>query len=179
MEQIYKKYTYRVRWSEEDSEYLATVAEFPSLSWLEEEQADALAGITNLVKEVLEDMAECGEEIPVPYSTREYSGNVRLRIPPEQHRELAIRAAEENVSLNRLICALISRPVEAQRVSSIARATSKPEQSADSTAEATAIRAQQAERFRLVVSNESAANTASETERLIPKHTFEEWPKEM
>lgn len=29
------KFTYQVSWSEEDQEYVATVAEFPSLSWLD------------------------------------------------------------------------------------------------------------------------------------------------
>lgn len=32
-----------------------------------------------------------------------YSGEFKLRIPPELHRELAIKAAEEKVSLNRLV----------------------------------------------------------------------------
>ena len=32
----------------------------------------------------------------------------RIRVPPEQHRELAIRAAEEGVSLNRYLCSLLS-----------------------------------------------------------------------
>ena len=110
MGQDVTKYTYRVRWSEEDGEYLATVAEFPSLSWLEENQADAFEGIVKLVRDVIEDMEAVGEKVPVPFSMREYSGNVRLRIPPEQHRELSVRAAEEGVSLNRLLCSLISRP---------------------------------------------------------------------
>lgn len=110
MGQDVTKYTYRVRWSEEDGEYLATVAEFPSLSWLEEDQASAFTGIVSLVRDVVEDKAADGEEVPAPLSVREYSGNVRLRMPPAQHRELAIRAAEEGVSLNRLLCSLISRP---------------------------------------------------------------------
>lgn len=110
MGQDVTKYTYRVRWSEEDGEYLATVAEFPSLSWLEENQADAFEGIVNLVRDVVEDMEADGEKVPTPFSMREYSGSVRLRIPPEQHRELTVRAAEEGVSLNRLLCSLISRP---------------------------------------------------------------------
>ena len=29
-----KHYTYRVSWSREDGEYVATIVEFPSLSWL-------------------------------------------------------------------------------------------------------------------------------------------------
>lgn len=105
-----KHYTYRVQWSEEDGEYLATVAEFPSLSWLEPDMRDAISGLVSLVDAVLQDMEDRGERIPEPLSLRTYSGNVRLRMPPEQHRDLAMLAAEEGVSLNRLICSLISRP---------------------------------------------------------------------
>ncbi len=36
------KYTYRVMWSEEDQEYIGLCAEFPSLSWLEEDPIAAL-----------------------------------------------------------------------------------------------------------------------------------------
>jgi hypothetical protein len=35
-------YIYRVAWSPEDGEHVATVAEFPSLSWLAPTQAEAL-----------------------------------------------------------------------------------------------------------------------------------------
>ena len=36
-----ERYTYRVSWSSEDGEHLATVAEFPSLSWLDEGPSEA------------------------------------------------------------------------------------------------------------------------------------------
>lgn len=104
---VAERYTYRVRWSDEDSEFLATVAEFPSLSWLDQSQAEALLGLVRLVGDVVEEMQETGEHVPVPFGERVFSGNVRLRMPPEQHREMAMRAAEEGVSLNRLLCSLI------------------------------------------------------------------------
>ena len=37
-------YTYRVAWSAEDGEHVATVAEFPSLSWLAPTQAGSWCG---------------------------------------------------------------------------------------------------------------------------------------
>lgn len=110
MTQDARQYTYRVRWSEEDGEFLATVAEFPSLSWLEEDMGDALTGLVTLVSETVREMESAGETVPRPLSLRSYSGNIRLRMPPEQHRDLSIQAAEEGVSLNRLLCSLISRP---------------------------------------------------------------------
>lgn len=96
-------YAYRVFWSQQDNAYIATVAEFPSLSCIEETQSDAFFGIVAVVGTILEEMAESGEEPPVPFAGRTYSGKFALRIPPEKHRELAIEAAEQHVSLNQLV----------------------------------------------------------------------------
>ena len=59
-------YAYRVRWSVDDRELLATVAEFPSLSWLGEDQTAALRGLVALVSEVVDDMQVSGEPVPEP-----------------------------------------------------------------------------------------------------------------
>ncbi len=97
------RYTYRVTWSEEDREYVGLCAEFPSLSWLNATPEKALAGIRKLVKECLSEMQARGEAVPEPISAKNYSGKFMVRLPPEVHRSLAIQAAEEGVSLNRLI----------------------------------------------------------------------------
>jgi len=94
-------YTYRISWSSEDSEYVATCAEFPSLSWLED-QVEALTGIKRLVGDVVSDMRENGETIPTPIADQSFSGKFLVRLPPELHRRLALEAAEAGVSLNRL-----------------------------------------------------------------------------
>lgn len=101
------KYTYRVIWSEEDGEFVGLCAEFPSLSWLASTQVDALSGIVNLVKDVLADMAEQGEDIPRPLSLRSFSGRFVVRTTPETHRRLAIHAEEAGVSLNRYINSML------------------------------------------------------------------------
>jgi predicted HicB family RNase H-like nuclease len=48
-------------------------------------------------------MAANREMIPEAISEKKYSGKFQIRIPPHQHRLLAIKAAEEGVSLNRYI----------------------------------------------------------------------------
>ncbi len=103
MAKFFDRYTYRVTWSEEDQEYVAMCAEFPSLSWLDETQEGALSGIRSLVIECLGDMKENGESIPVALATKKYSGKFMVRVPPETHRHLTIEAAEAGVSLNRLV----------------------------------------------------------------------------
>ncbi len=101
-------YTYRVTWSAEDGEHVGLCAEFPSLSWLAPTPAKALAGIQRVVRDVLSDMRSTGETLPEPLADRTYSGKFLVRVPPETHRALAIRAAEEGVSLNRLVSARLA-----------------------------------------------------------------------
>ena len=102
------RYTYRVTWSPEDSEYVGLCAEFPSLSWLARTPEDALAGIRKTVKAAVKDMDAAGELVPVPLAVKHYSGQFRIRIPPSAHRSLALEAAEQGVSLNRLASAKLS-----------------------------------------------------------------------
>jgi predicted HicB family RNase H-like nuclease len=75
----------------------------PSLSWLDEDRMKALDGIVSVVKEVLDDMRESGENPPVAFSERNFSGELRLRMPPRLHQRLAVEAAEQGTSINKLI----------------------------------------------------------------------------
>ena len=102
-------YTYRITWSAEDGEHLGLCAEFPSLSWLAPSPGEALSGIRELVSGVLVDMRANAESPPEPLADRIYSGRFMVRVPPETHRELAIEAAEERVSLNRLVSVRLAR----------------------------------------------------------------------
>ena len=103
------KYAYRVNWSEEDGEHVGRCAEFPSLSWLAPSPEAALRGIRRVVAEVLTDLQHEGEPVPEPLATRSYSGKFMVRVPPELHRLLALQAAEEGVSLNRLASSKLGR----------------------------------------------------------------------
>ena len=60
------KYTYCVQWSEEDKQYVGTVQEFPSLSWLDDTPSAALDGIQRTVSEAIQLLQEDGKEIPQP-----------------------------------------------------------------------------------------------------------------
>lgn len=101
-------YTYRVTWSQEDGEYLGLCVEFPSLSWLASSPEEALSGIRNVAAEVVADMQSSGELIPSALAEKTYSGEFRVRIPPLVHRSLAMEAAEQGISLNRLASAKLA-----------------------------------------------------------------------
>ncbi len=101
-------YTYKVTWSDDDNEYVGLCVEFPSLSWLASTQQAALKGIGVVVADVICDMRECHEQIPEPLASKRFSGKFMVRIPPNIHRHLALEAAEEGISLNRLASAKLA-----------------------------------------------------------------------
>ncbi len=101
-------YTYRVTWSAEDKEHVGLCAEFPSLSWLAPTPEKALAGIRRVVAEVVDEMTSSGESVPEPLAERKFSGRFMVRIPSLVHRTLATEAAEQGVSINRLVSAKLA-----------------------------------------------------------------------
>ncbi len=102
-------YTYRVTWSTDDEEYVGLCTEFSSLSWVASTPEAALKGIRNVVADVVKDMQANNEKIPEPMAIKNYSGKFMVRVPPEIHRALALKAAEAGVSLNRLASSKLSQ----------------------------------------------------------------------
>jgi predicted HicB family RNase H-like nuclease len=102
-------YAYSVMWSDADQAYIGRVAEFESLAAHGASPIAALQEIVEVVRYVLEDLAESGEDIPPPLSKRHFSGNLRLRMPEQLHRALALEAAQQHVSLNQWINLKLSR----------------------------------------------------------------------
>lgn len=96
------RYTYRVTWSAEDTEHVGLCAEFPSLSWLASTPEAALEGIRTLVADTVQDLQAHHETVPQAFAEKHFSGQFRVRVTPEVHRMLAIKAAEQGVSMNHL-----------------------------------------------------------------------------
>lgn len=103
-------YAYRVVWSSEDSEYIATALEWGSgLSWLDATPDEALRGLRILIDQAIADLREGGKPIPESLADRTFSGKVLLRMPASLHRGLTIDAAEEGVSVNQLAVSRLAR----------------------------------------------------------------------
>ena len=102
-----ERYTYRLEWSEDDAAFVARCAEFPGLGAHGRTQEEALRQIKIAVAGALKWLRDEKREIPEPLGSKKYRGLLTLRVPPEVHRELAIKAAEENVSINQLILSKI------------------------------------------------------------------------
>ena len=101
-------YTYRVSWSTEDNEFVATCVEFPSLFWLAGSQDKALRALVSLVAEVVADLTADGQQAPAPLAERSFSGKLNVRLGPDLHRRVALAAAEAGVSLNTFLIQKIS-----------------------------------------------------------------------
>lgn len=117
-------YSYRLTWSAEDDEYVATVAEFPSLSWLDEDSTAALQGLRQLVAQIVQDMEANGEAVPIAISDRSFSGKFQVRITPQLHRRLVTEATEQGVSLNHLVTTKLAADEDATRLLELSRSLS-------------------------------------------------------
>ncbi len=94
------EYSFRVQYSPDDEAFVGLVDELPGLSAF----ADTLEGAIKEIKIVLaaglQLLAERGEQIPEPFSRREYSGKFVVRLTPALHRRLATEALRKGISLN-------------------------------------------------------------------------------
>lgn len=98
-----EQYLYTVGWSDEDEAFVARVAEFPSLAAHGETQEEALKEIKTVVEFVLKDLNESNEPVPEPFGKRSFSGKLVLRMPEYMHRQLALEAMQQGISLNQLL----------------------------------------------------------------------------
>ncbi|KFI97013.1 type II toxin-antitoxin system HicB family antitoxin [Bifidobacterium stellenboschense] len=96
-------YAYRIRWDGKSERFVASCAELPDVTFESDSQLEAFVGIRNAAEAEVKRLAKAGEEAPEPLSERRFSGRILVRIPPELHRALTIEAAEQHISLNRLI----------------------------------------------------------------------------
>jgi predicted HicB family RNase H-like nuclease len=63
----------------------------------------ALLEIEKVVKTSIQWLKEDNESIPEPLGSKNFKGHLTLRTSSEKHRELAIRSAEEGVSINQYV----------------------------------------------------------------------------
>lgn len=105
-------YYYSVSFSEEDEAFVGRVAEFSSLAAHGRTLEKALRETRAVVEGVIEDLEESGEALPEPFRKRSYSGRINVRMPEHLHRQLAIEAQRQRVSLNQWINAKLETPIK-------------------------------------------------------------------
>ena len=90
--------------------WVARVVELPYCAIHGDTPEEALEEIKTVKREWLETSIELGNPIPEPVS-REYSGQIRLRLAPSLHKLLSERAGIEDVSLNQYMNMLLAQSV--------------------------------------------------------------------
>lgn len=102
------RYSCNVIWSPEDDAYVATCPEFPGVSAFGDTVEVAAAELQNVLEATIETYQQEGWPLPEPRCLTSHSGKLLVRMPRSLHREIALRADEEGVSINTLIVALLS-----------------------------------------------------------------------
>lgn len=90
-------YVFRVRYSDEDRKFVATVDELPSLSWLADSRTEALRGLRRAMDAAAEDMGQSEGEAAVP--SREFHAEDYL-LTEEDVVEFLNAAAEETAGID-------------------------------------------------------------------------------
>ncbi|MBP9023557.1 MAG: toxin-antitoxin system HicB family antitoxin [Spirochaetes bacterium] len=112
-------YTYRTEWSHEDESFISRALEFPSLSAFGDTRIEAENELDKVIIQVINWLKEENSPIPQPITEKEYKGNIALRIPPEAHRNVALIASQEGVSINQFITSLIERNMYCDSIASL------------------------------------------------------------
>ncbi len=106
-----ERYAISVRKVRVDDEEMwrATVRELPDLAEFAETRDEAIDLALDAIETLKVSAAEEGWQFPEPIEDEEeYSGRVTLRLPKSLHRAIALKAVDEDVSLNSYICTVLT-----------------------------------------------------------------------
>ena len=101
-------YSMKIHWSDEDRCFIGTCPEFPHASAFGDTQEEAIRELAIAIDLAIQSHLEEGWTLPRPAVIKEYSGQLRLRLPRSLHAHLAARAEAESVSINTLIVAAVA-----------------------------------------------------------------------
>ncbi|MCD6398953.1 MAG: toxin-antitoxin system HicB family antitoxin [Candidatus Aenigmarchaeota archaeon] len=94
----------------------AEIPDLPGCSAHGKTVEEALEKLEEAKRAWLEVSLERGLDIPEPIS-EQFSGKFLLRIPPKLHRQLALRAKRQNVSLNQLVRNILENSLQKEFLS--------------------------------------------------------------
>ena len=105
---VAEKYSFNLRYSDEDQGYIAVCPEFPGLSGFGESPEKAIEEARTALELFIETYREEDKPLPEPNVLKDYSGQIRIRLPKSLHQRLAMQAEEEGTSINSLMIQYIS-----------------------------------------------------------------------
>lgn len=92
-----------VEWSQQDKCYVGTAPGLMIGGVHGKDEHKVFQELCQVVDEVIKTLQEEGKPLPKPIINKRFSGNIALRVPPDLHKRLAIKAAQKGESLNKLI----------------------------------------------------------------------------
>lgn len=98
---------------EESGTYTAVILEFPGCIAQGDTPQDAYDHLEDAAKEWIEAALALKQDIPSPSQSLSYGGKYPLRLPKSLHRQLALIAEREGVSLNQFIVYALAEKVGA------------------------------------------------------------------
>lgn len=100
----------------EEGGYLAEILELPGCITEGDTPEEAYRNLEDAMGGLIAAALDTGRPIPDPVGDKEYSGHFPLRISTELHRAAALRAIQEEVSLNQWIARAISAQVAGENL---------------------------------------------------------------
>ena len=101
--QIPDKYLKIVEWSNEDNCYIGTSPGLFDGGVHGQNEAKVFKELCEVVEDTIEIMKNSGKSLPKPTANKQFSGKIALRIPPDLHKAVAVKAMQEGKSINKLI----------------------------------------------------------------------------
>jgi antitoxin HicB len=98
---------------EESGTYTAIISEFPGCIAQGDTPQEAYEHLEVTAQDWIEAALDLEQEIPSPSQSLSFSGKVLLRLPKSLHRQLALIAEREGVSLNQFIVSALAEKVGA------------------------------------------------------------------
>lgn len=98
--------------TDEDGDWVASLAEMPTVSAFADSAEGALQELDIAWAAVKESYRSKGNAVPVAPARKQYSGRFNVRVDKRLHRDLAVEAAREGVSLNALVSKKLASSVD-------------------------------------------------------------------
>ncbi|MFQ5544120.1 MAG: type II toxin-antitoxin system HicB family antitoxin [Nitrospiria bacterium] len=92
-----------VEWSDEDNCYIGTSPGLFDGGVHGTDESKVFKELCDTVGETINLMVKEGKPLPTPTANKTFSGKISLRISPDLHKALTMRALQEGQSVNRLI----------------------------------------------------------------------------
>jgi len=102
-----RRYLKVIEWSNEDQCYIGSAPPIIGQACHGTTEGRVLEQLTGIVEEWVEIFLREGRPLPAPTAGKRYSGKFVVRVPPELHEKVALKAGSRNESLNQFVAAAL------------------------------------------------------------------------